>query len=45
MRGVILAPQSPRRQELLQRLVPSFSVQPADIDESMNPEMTPEQAV
>ena len=31
--------------ELLQRLVPSFSVQPADIDESMSPEMTPEQAV
>ena len=45
MREVILASQSPRRQELLQRLVPSFSVQPADIDESMNPEMTPEQAV
>ncbi|MDO5547573.1 MAG: Maf family protein [Eubacteriales bacterium] len=45
MRNVILASQSPRRQELLQRLVPAFSVQPADIDESMDPAMAPEQAV
>jgi septum formation protein len=45
MRKVILASQSPRRQELLKRLIPEFSVQPADIDESMDSAMTPEQAV
>ena len=45
MRNVILASQSPRRQELLRRLVPEFSIQPADVDETMNPAFSPEKAV
>ena len=32
---VILASQSPRRQELLRWLIDDFSVQPADIDEEV----------
>ncbi|HCE12619.1 MAG TPA: septum formation inhibitor Maf, partial [Enterococcus sp.] len=32
---IILASQSPRRKELLAELVPTFSVVPADIDESV----------
>ncbi|MEQ6206775.1 Maf family protein [Enterococcus mundtii] len=31
---IVLASQSPRRKELLGRLVPAFSIQPADIDET-----------
>lgn len=42
---VILASQSPRRQELLGRLVSQFSVQPAEIDETLNDALPPEQAV
>ena len=32
---IVLASQSPRRKELLAELVPSFQIQPADIDESV----------
>lgn len=42
---IILASQSPRRRELLARLVPDFAVCPADIDETMDPSLSPEQAV
>ena len=42
---VILASQSPRRQELLHRLFDEFAVCPADIDETMNPNLTPKDAV
>ena len=36
MKKVILASQSPRRQELLQRVVSEFDCIPADIDETMD---------
>lgn len=39
---VILASQSPRRQELLKRLLSTFDIMPADIDESVQPHHTPE---
>lgn len=42
---IILASQSPRRRELLKRIVPDFVVQPADADESLSPDCTPEQNV
>lgn len=42
---IILASQSPRRRELLARLVPEFSVCPADVDESLAPGCTPEENV
>lgn len=42
---LILASQSPRRQELLQRLGIPFRVQVADIDETMDPASLPEQEV
>lgn len=42
---VVLASQSPRRQELLHRLFDEFAVCPADIDETMNPNLTPKDAV
>ena len=32
---IILASQSPRRQELLKRVVPTFTIAPADIDETV----------
>lgn len=42
---IILASQSPRRRELLARLVPEFDVHPADVDETMIPNCTPKQNV
>lgn len=38
---IVLASQSPRRKELLGRLVPAFSIQPADIDETPKPNEDP----
>lgn len=43
--AIILASQSPRRQELLKLLGVEFTVQTADIDETMNPNLPPEQEV
>ena len=45
MTKVILASQSPRRRELLARIFPTFSVCPADVDESIPDGMKPKQAV
>ena len=42
---LILASQSPRRQQLLQLLRVSFAVRPADIDEAMDPNLPPQQEV
>lgn len=42
---VILASQSPRRQELLARITTEFEVCPADVDESLSPDCTPKQNV
>ncbi len=42
---MILASQSPRRRELLARITPDFVVCPADVDESVSPERTPQQNV
>ncbi|MCD8355155.1 MAG: Maf family protein [Clostridia bacterium] len=42
---VILASQSPRRQELLARITAEFEVHPADVDESLLPGCTPKQNV
>ncbi len=42
---IVLASQSPRRRELLARVVPEFTVCPADVDETMQPGQTPRQAV
>ena len=42
---LILASQSPRRQQLLQLLRVSFVVRPADIDEAMYPNLPPQQEV
>ena len=39
--SIILASQSPRRRELLERMGLSFSVRAADIDETMDPEKPP----
>jgi len=39
---VILASASPRRRELLARLVRDFSVVPSDVDESLPVPVTPE---
>ncbi|MDO4174365.1 MAG: Maf family protein [Eubacteriales bacterium] len=44
-RPVILASQSPRRRELLARIVPQFTVSPADVDESLSPGCTPKENV
>lgn len=43
--GIVLASQSPRRQELLRRIVPSFKVQAADINEDVQPGITPREYV
>ena len=43
--GVVLASQSPRRQELLKRVVPSFKIQVADINEEVRPGITPTEYV
>ena len=37
----ILASQSPRRKELLQRILPEFKIVPAEIDEKVNKDDTP----
>ena len=42
---VILASQSPRRQELLARITEDFVVRPADVDESLSPACTPKENV
>ncbi len=42
---LILASQSPRRRELLTMLGLDFTVQAADIDETMDPALPPEEAV
>lgn len=42
---IILASQSPRRQELLARITPDFQAIPADIDESVAAGLTPEEYV
>ena len=42
---LILASQSPRRQQLLQLLRVNFAVKPADIDEAMDPTLPPQQEV
>lgn len=42
---IILASQSPRRRQLLARVVPKFDVCPADVDETMVPGCAPQQAV
>lgn len=39
--GVILASSSPRRKELLKKIIPSFSIIPADIDETVKERETP----
>lgn len=41
---VLLASASPRRQELLKFAVPDFEICPADIDETIPPEIAPEKA-
>ena len=38
---IVLASQSPRRQELLARLGLTFTVQAADLDETMDPSRPP----
>lgn len=43
--AIILASQSPRRQELLRLLDVEFTVRTADIDESMDPARSPEEEV
>ena len=39
--AIILASSSPRRKELLRKIIPSFSIMPADIDESVKERETP----
>lgn len=39
--AVILASSSPRRKELLRKVIPSFSIMPADIDETVKERETP----
>ena len=43
--ALILASQSPRRQQLLEQMGLTFTVRVADIDETMDPRLTPEEAV
>ena len=43
--ALILASKSPRRQALLRQLGLSFTVCPADVDETMDPAMPPDSAV
>jgi septum formation protein len=45
MPSIILASASPRRAELLQQIGLNFSVRPADIDETPEPDETPEHYV
>ena len=44
-RPIVLASQSPRRKELLARIVPDFCVLPADVDESMSAQCSPKENV
>lgn len=44
-RPIILASQSPRRKELLGRMVRGFEVLPADVDESMSADCSPRENV
>lgn len=39
--GIVLASQSPRRQELLKRVVPTFNIHVADINEEVQPGISP----
>ena len=43
--GIILASKSPRRQELMRLLGLNFTIHTADIDETMDPSLPPEQEV
>ena len=43
--ALILASKSPRRKQLLEQMGLSFSVRAADVDETMDPTLTPAQAV
>ena len=43
--AIILASKSPRRQELMRLLGLEFTIHTADIDETMNPALPPEQEV
>lgn len=43
--SIILASQSPRRKELLARITPDFQAIPADIDERVDPQLTPKEYV
>jgi len=43
--ALILASQSPRRQQLLEQMGLTFTVRVADIDETMDPRLPPEEAV
>ena len=43
--AIILASRSPRRQELLKLLGVDFTIHTADIDETMDPDLPPEQEV
>lgn len=45
MQTLILASSSPRRKELLENLQLTFEVSSSDVDESYNPENTPEEIV
>ena len=42
---IILASQSPRRKELLTRMGLTFTVLPAEIEEVIEPGLTPQEAV
>lgn len=43
--ALILASQSPRRRELLHNITDDFSVKVSDADETLSPDMSPEEAV
>lgn len=43
--AIILASQSPRRKELLGKIVKKFQTMPAEIDESVVGEVSPEEYV
>ena len=45
MKPLILASQSPRRKELLEKCGHPFTVEAADLDETLNPDVTLEEAV
>lgn len=45
MKKIILASGSPRRKKLLQQINLSFDIQPSTVDESYDPELSPEEVV